>query len=303
MTVDDPYDDDAGGKVRGHDHFSGNAIQAGQGAGRDVDAESLAGAPDREKCYDELRAYDRAGEGLPASRSSDRSQLTEDGGWKWKGLELKPEANRIADEELAARRKAEGRDAQGNYGEGGITPAMRRIEAELEHGSLVPDTEKFALKSPDRFKEKLAKMIKRYPDQPCAELTSSIPDGNRYTFLFPTENYTAGVKQAILLLSDKGYDQIIRRPSWDDPDYRGINSRWRDAESGALLEIQFHTPESWEAKQKTHDIYERVCDLGVSPKEREQLEEQQRLIVATIPVPPGVEEITYYAKGQPRNRE
>ena len=36
---------------------------------------------------------------------------------------------------------------------------MRRIEAELKHGCLVPDTENFALKSPDRFKEKLAKMI------------------------------------------------------------------------------------------------------------------------------------------------
>ncbi len=36
---------------------------------------------------------------------------------------------------------------------------MRRIEAVLEHGQLVPDTEKFALKSPDRFKEKLASLI------------------------------------------------------------------------------------------------------------------------------------------------
>ena len=41
---------------------------------------------------------------------------------------------------------------------------MRRVEAELEHGTLVPDTEKFALKSPDRFKEKLAKMISVEPE-------------------------------------------------------------------------------------------------------------------------------------------
>ena len=66
------------------------------------------------------------------------------------------------------------------------SPAMRRIEAELAHGTLVPDTEKFALKSPDRFKEKLAKMIERYPGQPCDELVSSIHDGIRFTFLFPT---------------------------------------------------------------------------------------------------------------------
>ncbi len=45
------------------------------------------------------------------------------------------------------------------YGQRGITPAMRRIEAQLEQGELVQDTEKFALKSADRFKEKLARMI------------------------------------------------------------------------------------------------------------------------------------------------
>ena len=36
---------------------------------------------------------------------------------------------------------------------------MRRIEDQLEHGELVPETEKYALKSLDRFQEKLAAMI------------------------------------------------------------------------------------------------------------------------------------------------
>ena len=93
-----------------------------------------------------------------------RPSRTDDGGWEWKGLRLSPEANRIADQQLSARRTAEGRADDGSYGDHGITPAMRRVEAGLEHGTLVPDTEKFALKSPDRFKEKLAKLIERYPD-------------------------------------------------------------------------------------------------------------------------------------------
>jgi hypothetical protein len=295
MTVDDPHGDDAAGdEVRGRDRISDKATQGSERPEHDTDAEPPAGAPDRERYFHELQAYDR--ECRPVSRSSDKPQLTDDGGWKWKGLELKPTANRIADEEIAARQKAEGRDAEGNYGEGGITPAMRRIEAELEHGSLVPDTEKFALKSPDRFKEKLAKMIKRYPDQSYAQLASSIPDGIRYTFLFATENYTAGVKHVTRLVSAEGYDQILRRPSWDEADYHGTNSRWREAESGVRFEVQFHTSESWEAKQRTHDIYERLGDLGISPQERNRLEELQRLIVASIPVPPGVDEITYYER-------
>jgi hypothetical protein len=289
MRVDDPSDGEgADDRVSEHDHVRS--------------AEMPAEARDREECYGDLRACDQARGRPPASGSPDGPRFADDSGWKWKGLELGPEANRAADEGLAARRAAEGRDAEGNYGEGGLTPAMRRVEAELEHGTLAPDTEKLALKSPDRFKEKLAKMIERYPGLPCDELVSAIHDGIRYTFLFPAEDYTAGVAGATQALSDQGYDLRIRRPSWDE-DYRGVNSRWCDTGGGVVFEVQFHTPESWEAKQKTHDIYEKLCDMRTTPKEREQLEEQQRLIVAAIPVPPGAETITHYVKGQPDNRE
>lgn len=294
MTVDEPYDDDAGDKVRGRDHFSDNAIQAGEGPGCDADAESLGGAPDREKYYHELRAYDRAGGGLPASRSSDTSQPTEDGGWKWKGLELKPEANRIADEELAARRKAEGRDAQGNYGEGGITPAMRRIEAELEHGSLVPDTEKFALKSPDRFKEKLAKMISLEPDIAPDAHARKIHDGIRFTFLFEGMFYSEGVREAEVLIADEGCRLVERKPNWSGEEYKGINSQWRDSSSGQLFEVQFHTPASWCAKQQTHDAYEKIECPTTAPEERARLRDYQRQVAVSVPVPPGALDFAPY---------
>ena len=189
MRVDDPSGGDAADdRVPGHDHIRS--------------AES-AQARDREECYRDLRAYDQASGRPSAGERPDEQRCSGEGGWKWKGLELGPEANRVADEGLAVRQAAEGRDAGGNYGEGGLTPGMRRVEAELEHGTLVPDTEKLALKSPDRFKEKLAKMIERYPGQPCGELVSAIHDGIRYTFLFDTGDYTAGVADATQALSDR----------------------------------------------------------------------------------------------------
>ena len=46
---------------------------------------------------------------------------------------------------------------------------------------------------------------------------------------------------------------------WDGDEYKGINSRWRDrVATGQAFEVQFHTPESWDAKQKTHDTYEKI---------------------------------------------
>ena len=158
------------------------------GAQRRMPAE----ARDREECYRDLRAYDQASGRRPAGGRADEPRFGGDGGWKWKGLELSPEANRVADEGLAVRQAAEGRDAEGNYGEGGLTPAMRRVEAELEHGTLVPDTEKFALKSPDRFKEKLAKMISLEPDVTPSDHAARIHDGIRYTFMFEDQFYSAG---------------------------------------------------------------------------------------------------------------
>jgi hypothetical protein len=233
-----------------------------------------------------------------SAESTDSEQNPEDVGWSWKGLELSPHANRVAEAGLEQRRTAEGRDADGNYTDRGITPAMRRIEADLEHGSLVPDTEKFALKSPDRFKEKLAKMITRYPDKSPEELTASIHDGIRFTFAFDAAGYTKGVEQVRAKLQQSGYELESLKPSWDSSDYKGVNSRWRESESKVLFEVQFHTYASWHVKQETHDLYEKMQDSRTTPQERGRLESEQRRLVSCVPVPDGAAEIAPYRKAE-----
>src|SRR5215813_10212417 len=78
----------------------------------------------------------------PDLSAADQARTNPDGSWDWKGYHLTPEQNRAADRGLARCREAEGRDTEGNYGDRGLTPAMRRIEAQLEHGKLVADTER-----------------------------------------------------------------------------------------------------------------------------------------------------------------
>ena len=142
----------------------------------------------------------RPSAGAPTGRGSG------DGGWKWKGLELGPEANRVADEGLAVRRAAEGRDAEGSYGEGGLTPAMRRVEAELTHGTLVPDTEKLALKSPDRFKEKLARMIERYPVSHAVSMSRRSTTESAIRSCFQPGLLGRGGRRRTQALRDRGYN-------------------------------------------------------------------------------------------------
>lgn len=262
----------------------------------DLAAETLAEAPDREESYHDLRAYHRAPGCSPDVTSPGDAELSDDGRWTWKGLELDRHANLVADEQLALRRAAEGRDDTGGYGEGGITPAMRRIEAELEHGCLVPDTENFALKSPDRFKEKLAKMISLEPDVAPGDLAARIHDGIRYTFLFADLSYSGGVRAVESRLADNGYALVGRKPRWSGEEYKGINSQWCDPNSGVLFEVQFHTPASWDAKQRTHDSYEKIGNPATPPEERARQRAYQRQVSASVPVPPEALEFLPYRK-------
>jgi hypothetical protein len=217
-----------------------------------------------------------------------------DGGWQWKGLELSPHANRAAEAGLALRREAEGRGADGNYTDRGITPAMRRIEAELEHASLAPDTEKFALKSPDRFKEKLAKMATLEPDAPVEGLVANIHDGIRYTFILQSERYVDDLSRARELFEEEDYQLVAFKPSWDRAEYKGVNSQWRDQESGMRFEVQFHTPDSWAAKQTTHDAYEMIESPLTTAEERVSLRAYQRQVCECVSTPPGALELKPY---------
>jgi hypothetical protein len=243
--------------------------------------------PDEPRTRAELYAAGRTADRAPdVPRAADEAHTTADGGWAWKSLRLDPPANHVADQQLAARRTAEGRHPDGTYDGHGLTPALRRVEAQLDHGTLIPDTEKFALKSPDRFKEKLAKMMRTEPDRPAADLAREVHDGIRYTYVIDFEHYSAEVDEARRLLRAEGYDETAFKPSWSSDEYKGINSQWRDTASGYRFEVQFHTQDSWEAKQKTHDAYEKIESPQTSPADRANLRDYQRHVSAQVPIPP-----------------
>jgi hypothetical protein len=173
---------------------------------------------------------------------------------------------------------------------------MRRIEARLEHGHLVEDTEKFSLKDPDSLKEKLADLIARNPDKPYDELAHEIHDAIRYTFIFTVASYTDSICDAQGKVEAAGYELEVRRNSWESQEYKGINSRWLDPTSGQLFEIQFHTQESWEAKQKTHHAYERIKDPRTPADELRTLREYQKRISGAVEIPPEAADIPEYRR-------
>jgi hypothetical protein len=261
--------------------------------------EGSASASDRQRTDDKAAADEQAAPDSETARpsgSEDRPRSGRDGSWEWKGRSLTPEESRSSDEGLAHWATAEGRDADGSYGEHGLTPAMRRIEAQLDSGHLVDGTEEYALKTPDRFKEKVAREKEKNPDKPTEEIISEIHDAVRYTFILEVDEYYAAYWEAEGELKSQGYELQVRRNMWTNLEYKGINSRWQDPDSDLPFEIQFHTQASWEVKQQTHAAYEKIDDVRTPVVERERLREHQKEISARIPEPPRVMEIPDYRK-------
>jgi hypothetical protein len=237
------------------------------------------------------RAADRS---APAA---DEAHLAPDGSWAGKGLYLTPELARIAERALSRCRAAEGRNVFGSYGETGLTPGMRRIEAGLEHGRLVPETEQLALKPGDRFREKLARLVNDEPGADPEQMAASIHDGIRYAYVFDEPNYVRGVLQTRSALEDNGNELITLRNTWDSELAKGISGRWRQRGSGQLFEVQFHTDASWAAKERTQQAYEEITAPETPAAERQQLRAFQREVYASVPVPPHAPMVANYRKG------
>src|SRR5215471_19190207 len=234
----------------------------------------------------------------PHLLTGDAPRVDPDGSWHWKGRDPTPEQHRVADQALARCHDAEGRDADGNYGDHGLTPAMRRIEAELNHGHLAEGTEKHALKESDRFKEKLARLTSNAPGSDAAEILSKINDGVRYTYVCEEEDYTLGVTEVCTSLTSAGFELYERKNVWIDETklYQGVNSSWMDHQSAQLFEVQIHTPASWRAKQESHPAYEVIESNSSTAEEQAEAVEFQARIFREVPIPPGVEDISSYRK-------
>jgi hypothetical protein len=63
-----------------------------------------------------------------------------------------------------------------------------------------------------------------------------------------------------------------------------------------MFEVQFHTQESWDAKQKTHEAYEKIEALSTSIEDVERLRAYQREVTAEVRIPAGALDIQPYRK-------
>ena len=175
-----------------------------------------------------------------------------------------------------------------------ILPALRRVEAAdpdrrlagLEH----------MVKGEDRLKEKLADVLLVETHLTARKAIEKVPDAVRFTLSYSAERYSDGVLADIDRLKAEGFEPIKIKNLWNADQYKGINSQWRRPETGLRFEMQFHTPESLEAKELTHEAYERLRrpETETSQHERDELEDFQRRVNTLITTPRRAETIKDY---------
>ncbi len=174
-------------------------------------------------------------------------------------------------------------------------PVLLRLEAASPHRRLAGV--EHLVKGEDRLKEKLADAWQGRPGLTARQVLGLIPDAVRSTLEYSAEGYAKGVVADVEQLKEEGLELLKLKNLWDGDQYKGINSQWRRAETGTRFEMQFRTPESLEAKELTHEAYERIRANAALPVDEQDLTEQrvldgfQRRVNALIVTPPGTNRI------------
>jgi len=201
------------------------------------------------------------------------------------GLELNPARHAETVEAISRMRKAEP----------AISADIQTIAKENTYGGWLEGFDR-RIKGDDRLKEKIAAQVAAESDKASSVILQKIPDAVRFTLCFEPASYTQGYYDIKARLEDRGHEVYQSTNYWADSEYKGINTRWATQE-GQRFEVQFHTPESFHAKQYvTHIAYERLRDPQIADEERRDLEDFQREVSSHIRTPNSAADIPDFKK-------
>jgi hypothetical protein len=202
----------------------------------------------------------------------------------WRGAcdrHLNPEDHAEADKQIRLLREPEP----------AVTRLLKHIEVENPHGAVLVGLE-HRLKGAERLKEKIADKISIKGLASPADAARTIGDAVRYTFCVTAEEYVAAHSDIGRQLESAGYRNACGKNHWlQDAHYNGINTQWVTPDGGRF-ELQFHTRESFYAKEQlTHPPYRRLRQEATTPAERVELLTFQQEVCAAVPKPPGISQI------------
>lgn len=146
----------------------------------------------------------------------------------------------------------------------------------------------YRVKSKDGYLEKIAR---EYAPGYCYEVKDTL----RYTMLSKSDEMTLQISKSIENFKKSKVEVFQGKNLWIDKKnpYNGINCIMADS-SGNKFEIQYHTEESFSAKQKAHLLYEEARSGKCSREELEIINKEMKAIFDAVNVPDGIERISFY---------
>ncbi|PSL05395.1 hypothetical protein CLV30_104265 [Haloactinopolyspora alba] len=200
----------------------------------------------------------------------------EPGEWRDEsGLRLSPDENALVDQHVERTAEVEP----------WITDRVKRLRDRLPDAVL--EGLEHRLKRADSLKRKIATDADSPFGVGVSHELASISDSVRYTLCFPTAAYVVGVRHALDIMPEVGFELIKFKNYWGGSGYQGINSVWWDVAAALTFEVQFHTHESFEAKVTTHHDYEMWRRPDSDDAVKSAAEAHMSYVFRSIPCPQG----------------
>ena len=153
------------------------------------------------------------------------------------------------------------------------------------------------LKTADSIERKLNKKMNE-KDMDITEAANSIKDAVRYTVIAPTNKFVNMYYDFKADMSRKGYEETSCDNYFDkfnkgEVKHKAVQSNFADKD-GYEFEVQFHTPESQNAKDKKLPLYNERRETDISGARAKELEKQMEALAKNVPDPKNIGDIPSY---------
>ncbi|MHA6879889.1 XopAD/skwp family type III secretion system effector [Ralstonia pseudosolanacearum] len=162
---------------------------------------------------------------------------------------------------------------------------------------------KHAVKSAGSLEDKLGYLIAgKQLDLP--EAVSQMNDALRYSIVLPSPTFVPASRRILAGLEEHGHamtertNHFARRGSA----FRALSVTLRDPSDGLLWEVQFHTEQTFELKERYHDLYkqaQRARHQGASSDALRTLLQPAWKDFNAVPTPAGCDEIDDWQQEEP----
>ncbi|WNI16252.1 hypothetical protein [Actinacidiphila sp. ITFR-21] len=152
----------------------------------------------------------------------------------------------------------------------------------------------YALESLGSLREKVLRIREEHAGKPGTPqplpldvALAAIADLHRYTTIYTPAQYAAKARDACAALRATYLDRVLK-DYWGTDYYEGFNNSWQAKDQSYMIEVQFHTPNSYDTKSATHVYYEINRALASGEWDRRACRALQVLANAELEIPPDV---------------